>query len=59
MKLTAFRDPGVWFLIILAVCVVAPYLFGVRPKTRRDWILIGITIAFAAWLLVPQMIPVR
>lgn len=59
MKLTAFRDPRVWFLIVLATCIVAPYLLGVRPKTRRDWLLIGITIAFAAWLLLPQAIPVR
>ena len=59
MKLTAFRDPRLWFLIVLAICVVAPYLLGVRPKTRRDWLLIGLTIAFAAWLLIPQGIPVR
>ena len=59
MELSAFRDPSLWFVIILVTCVVGPYLFGVRPKTRRDWVLIGIAIAFAAWLLLPQQVPLQ
>ena len=62
MTLASLRDPGVWcltwFLIALAACVIAPYVLGVRPRTRRDWTLIALTIAFAAWLLLPQMFPV-
>lgn len=52
------RSAGLWFLVLVAVCIVGPYLLGVRPKTKRQWVLIALTIAFAAWLL-PMMIPVR
>ena len=45
------RTPLSWFIFLVVVCVVAPYVAGVRPRYRRDWILLAITIAFLAWLL--------
>ena len=42
----------------MAVCLVGPYVLGVRPRTRRDWQYIAITIAFLAWILL-LMVPVR
>ena len=45
------RSHGVWFLLLLAVCIVGPYLLGVRPKTRREWTYVAMTIAFLAWVL--------
>jgi hypothetical protein len=39
-----------WFLI-LAVCIAGPYVFGVRPRTPRQWGYVAITIAFLAWVL--------
>ena len=52
------RSPAFWFLIIAIVCVAGIYLFGLRPKTRLQWILVSLTIAFAAWLL-PMMASLR
>lgn len=52
------RSATLWFSILLAVCVVGPYLLGVRPKTRRQWTIIAITLAFIAWLL-PLMASLR
>ena len=46
------RTPLSWFILLLVVCVVAPYVMGVRPRHRRDWILVAITITFLAWLLI-------
>ena len=33
-------SPGSAFVIIVTVCMTGPYVLGVRPKSRRDWILI-------------------
>jgi hypothetical protein len=52
------RSPNTWFFILGAVCMIAPYLLGVQPKTRRQWLLVGLTIAFLAWLL-PLMVSLR
>jgi hypothetical protein len=41
----------VWFVGLSAACVAGPYLLGVRPQTRRQWLYVAITIAFLAWLL--------
>ena len=49
---------GLWFLLLTVLCIVTPYLFGVRPETRRQWTLIAITIAFLAWVL-PFMASLR
>jgi hypothetical protein len=56
---TSVMEPrAVWFLILAAVLVVGPYVLGVRPRTRRQWLHIAITIAFLAWLL-PLMASLR
>jgi len=47
-----------WFLLLAGVCIVGPYLLGVRPKTRRDWFWVALIVAFLAWLL-PLMTPLR
>lgn len=47
-----------WFLILAVVCMAGPYLLGVRPRTRRDWLYIALAIAFLAWVL-PLMISLR
>ena len=52
------RSAGTWFLVLLGVCIVGPYVLGVRPRTRRQWIYIALTIAFLAWTL-PLMTSLR
>ena len=52
------RSAGSWFLILASVCLFGPYVLGVRPKTRREWLYLMVTIAFLAWLL-PLMISLR
>jgi rhodanese-related sulfurtransferase len=47
-----------WFLVIAAVAVAAPYLFGVKPRTRRQWFYVAATLAFLAWIL-PFMASLR
>jgi len=47
-----------WFLMLVAVCVFAPYLLDVRPRNRRQWLYLTLTIAFLAWLL-PLMASLR
>ena len=46
------RDHDVWFLILVGVCVVVPYLLGIRPRTRRQWRAMAIVIAFMAVMLI-------
>jgi hypothetical protein len=53
-----WRSPTTWFVLLASVCFAGPYLLGARPRSRRDWIYIAITLAFLAWLL-PLMIAVR
>lgn len=45
------RSFSFWFLIVLMTCLVAPYAFGVPPRSRRDWIALALIIAFLSWLL--------
>lgn len=47
-----------WFLVIAASAVAAPYLLGVKPRTRRQWLYVAITLAFLAWIL-PLMVSLR
>ena len=47
-----------WFLLILALTIAAPYLLGVKPRTRRHWLYVVVTIAFLAWVL-PLMVSLR
>jgi hypothetical protein len=51
------RSHEFWFLLLLVVCIVGPYLLGVRPKTNWQWTYIALTIAFVAWVLL--MAPLR
>jgi hypothetical protein len=41
------RSAGTWFLVLATVCLVAPYVRGVRPKTRRHWVYLAQTFAFS------------
>jgi hypothetical protein len=52
------RSASTWFLILTGACIAAPYVLGVRPRTRRDWVCLTLTLAFLAWIL-PLMISVR
>jgi hypothetical protein len=52
------RSPITWFVLLASVCLAGPYLLGTRPRSRRDWTYIALTLAFLAWLL-PLMIAVR
>lgn len=45
------KSAGVWFVILTTFCVVGPYVLGVRPKTRRHWTYLALTIAFLALML--------
>jgi hypothetical protein len=36
---------------LLGVCIVGPYLLGVRPRTKADWRALAITIALLMWIL--------
>jgi len=52
------NSAGSWFLLLLLLCILGPYVLGVRPKTRRDWTYIAITVGFIAWVLI-LMAPLR
>jgi uncharacterized membrane protein len=45
------RSPGTWFLILAGVCIVGPYVLGMRPRTQRDRVYVAVTLAFLAWVL--------
>jgi hypothetical protein len=40
-----------WFLLLAAITAVAPYIFGISPRTRRQWLYVVVTLAFLAWIL--------
>jgi hypothetical protein len=52
------RSSVTWFAILAAICLVGPYLLGVRPRTRRHWLYLAVTLAFLAWIL-PLMSSLR
>ena len=52
------RSATTWFALLAGLCLVGPYVLGVRPRSRRDWVYIALTLAFLAWLL-PLMISLR
>jgi hypothetical protein len=52
------RSAGLWFLVLAGICIAGPYVFGLRPKTRRQWVYIAVAIAFLAWVL-PLMVSLR
>jgi hypothetical protein len=45
------RTPASWLIVLIGVCVVAPYAARVRPRSRVDWIAMTVTIGFLLWLL--------
>ena len=47
-----------WFLVLAGVSVGGPYVLGVRPRTRRQWLYLALTLAFLAWML-PLMASLR
>ena len=52
------KSPTAWFLILAALCIAGPYILGVRPSARRQWLFVAVTIAFLAWVLL-LMVPLR
>jgi hypothetical protein len=52
------QSAGTWFVVLTTICVLGPYLFGVRPRTRRQWTYLAVTIAFLA-LMLPLMSSLR
>ena len=46
-----FRTPLFWYVVLLAACIIAPYVFRVPPRQRSDWRLLTATVAFLTWLL--------
>jgi len=47
----ALRSATTWFAILAVVCVVAPYVLRVPPRTSRERRWLAITLAFLAWIL--------
>jgi len=52
------RTPGIWLLVLVILTVVGTYVFRVRPKTRKQWAMVAVTLALAIWLL-PMMAILR
>ena len=47
------------FVVLLLACIVAIYALRVRPRSRREWLMVSLTIALMAWLLLGQGVPVQ
>ncbi len=47
-----------WFLLLAAIAAVAPYFFGISPRTCRQRLYVVVTLAFLAWIL-PFMASLR
>lgn len=45
------RSASTWFLVLAVVCILGPYLIGVRPGSRRDRVGLAVILAFLAWIL--------
>ena len=45
------RNPVVWFMIVLAVLIGAVYAFRLRPRSRAQWTLVALTVAFMAVMM--------
>ena len=46
------------FLVLVAATIVTLYALRLRPKNRRQWLYLAITLAFLAWIL-PLMAALR
>ena len=40
-----------WLVLLVVVCVAAPYLLGLPPRRRLEWLAMTATVAFLVWLL--------
>ena len=36
---------------LITASIVLPYALGARPRTRRDWLYVTVTLIFVTWLL--------
>jgi hypothetical protein len=45
------RTPFSWYVFLLLVVAVVPYLLGVRPRSQREWRYVLVAIVFLTWLL--------
>jgi hypothetical protein len=45
------RTPLTWYVLLVAICLAGPYVLGVRPRRRQDWLSMMVTLAFLTWLL--------
>lgn len=45
------RSHFTWFVLLVAACMLGPYLFHVRPRTSRQWTYVAIALSFLAWVL--------
>lgn len=45
------RSPVSWYVLLVTLCVIGPYLMGVPPRRRRDSMILTATLAFLTWLL--------
>jgi hypothetical protein len=46
------------FLVLVAGAIVALYGLRLRPTTHRQWVYLGITLGFLAWIL-PMLATLR
>jgi hypothetical protein len=52
------KSPNFWFTFLALMCLLGPYALHVRPKTKRQWVYVAVTIGLLAWLL-PLMVSLR
>lgn len=45
------NTPVGWYLLLLSLCILVPYVLGIAPRRRRDWTMMTATVAFLTWLL--------
>ena len=45
------NTPAGWLSLLVACCILGPYVLGVRPRRRADWLALTLTVAFLIWLL--------
>ena len=46
------RTPLFWYVLLVVICMIAPYVLGVRPVSRSDWVYLRTAIGFLTWLLI-------
>ena len=53
------RSPLTWYVVLVAACIILPYLLRVRPRRPHDWSALSFTIGFLTWLLLFGLVPLR